>query len=131
MMMLCNGDSIAHGVAQFLKCHFQAKDGASHVTIASWDVPAGYDTIVISAGTNPGGKTQAQVEAVRGSLETIAQKCGKARLVWILPHFIPEAAVVAQFARERGEPAVSFKCTSGFHPDSYNSLARDIMAALS
>jgi hypothetical protein len=130
-MMLCLGDSIAHGVAQPLKCHFQATDGASHMAIASWNVPAGYDTIVISAGTNPGGKTQAQVESVRGSLEAIAKKCGNARLVWILPHFIPEAAVVAKFARERGEPGVSFKCTSGFHPDNgYAALARDIIAAL-
>jgi len=130
MKILCFGDSIALGTAQQLKCRYEASVGASYTLIASWAVDPGFDAIVISMGTNPGGKTSAQIEAIRPALQKVADKCGTARLVWILPHFIPEASVVATFARERGETAVSFKCTSGFHPDSYPALGRDVMAAL-
>jgi hypothetical protein len=130
MQLLCEGDSIALGAAQALKCHFVAREGASFSEIAGWDVPAGYDMIALSIGTNPGGKSAAQLAAIPAALQKVADKCGKARLVWILPHFLAEAAIVAKFARERGEPAVAFKCTSGFHPDSYAALARDVKAAL-
>lgn len=132
------GDSIGVGLAAALHCPSHAVEGESVWGIAEWTIPPGLDALIVSAGTNPGLKSAAQMALVEPSLQKIADNAkaaGTKQIVWIRPAVIPrvprEASIVEEFAKARGEPCVGFVYHSPeFHPISYKALADDVRHAL-
>ncbi len=132
------GDSIALGTAQALGCSCHAIEGASYATIATWEVP-NVDTLIVSMGTNPGGKGPNALAAVRPALQTVANKASAAgvrQIIWIAPNYYPpllsqERQIVQSFARSRDDPCVAFIAgADGIHPRSYAALANDVRSMI-